>query len=39
MWTRDEEASGGHLWVGPSGMERLGEAMCQHSALNVDPHI
>lgn len=36
VWTRDEEASGGHLWVGPPGRERLGEAMCQHSALKVE---
>lgn len=36
MWTRDEETSGGHLWVGLPGREGLGEATCQHSALKVE---
>lgn len=36
MWTRDEEASGGHLGVGPPGRERLGEATCLHLTLKVE---
>lgn len=36
VWTRDEEASGGHLGVGPPGRERLGEATCLHLALKVE---